>query len=442
MKSTNEYNENAAKAVNESTTWKKYNNVPLTNNKPDRMLLISLNEAKREFNNPSRIKKLYNDLINNNNNPPKFICMCTQQSKSKAIFVKHFQHIFGEYLEENGYRKSGKYDASFTIPGFTNNTNIRTRIYELKNKNDWRIEELSFSISEDMGKTSEATKNRQAILTNFSIHKNNTHKNNTIKKFNILNTELIKGEGERYNSKREGEFIGLVREFKLEEEYKKKRNIIICGSLYFENNLKTLIKNNTPIGNDKLKNYLQEIIIRKSLYEAKNIIEVKSIYDMFIKSIIENGRYNNCSGEEKDDSFSLGKIYNKVINFSESTVIKGKEFTEKGRERLRDDERRKIYESQSGGWNPFKSFVSKDVKEETPIVKKLENVNKLENVINLGNVNNKKMCNRILYALQDDDVRNKRSIEVYTKKIGYYKGDDENISKIHAHKLIYKYFYL
>lgn len=402
-----------------------------------KMLLISLNEAKREFNNPSRMRTLYKEVIEPKN--PKIIFICTQHSKSKAIIPKHFQHVFGEYLEENGYKKLDKYDASFYIPGYKDNTSARTRIYTLKDNNPLKITDIKFSISDNMGKTSEGSKNRQGILTSFTI----TNKDNR-KKFNIINTELEKRSGTKYDFKREGELAGLIKDF---FKPTNDENFIICGSLYFNPHILDFIsKSNiaSSLYGNKLENYmnsegkkydaLQEhmkklknkINIPIQTENIVNLVNLVNLYKKFSQSIKENKAYNNCFGDEYD-GYSLGQFVNNSQNFFDSVPTKFKGITEEVRQGFRN---------QSGrGWSDsFKSFTTKV----SSIVKKKPEVE--NESIEFNNKTNIKLCNRILYALQNgDNSKNEDSIIVYNKKIGYYE-DTTKDKTLHAHKLIYKYF--
>lgn len=430
------------------------------------MLLISYNEAKREFNNPSRMKKLYDGLIGTDESKkPKIIFMCTQHSKSKAMFPKHFQHVFGEYLEEKGgYKKIEKHDASFYIPGYKDNTSARTRIYTLKNNNPFEIRQVKFSMSDNMGKTSEGTKNRQGVLTSFTI--TNTNSNNSYsKKFNIINTELEKREGTKYDFKREGELAGLIKEF---FKPTNSENFIICGSLYFNPHILDFISK-TNIADrfygNKLENYMNSerkkydavqehmraLKINNSNSKLKEIINLVKLYNKFSESIKQNGFYNNCFGDEYD-GYSVGQFVNNVQNFGDSVPTKLKGVTEDVRQIFRKKR------DGGGGWlnvvtrlspallSPVSKFEGERQEQKTspsqiPPREKLMNDN-------FKNANNKKMCNRILYALEDDDAlqdddnsNNKESIKVYNKKIGNYDEDtSKKASDIHAHKLIYKYF--
>ena len=416
------------------------------------MLLISYNEAKREFNNESRMTTLYTDLIKSKK--PKIIFICTQHSKSKAMFPKHFQHVFGEYLERNGYKKFEKHDASFYIPGYKDNTSARTRIYTLNDDNPFKIKDIKFSISDNMEKTSEGSKNRQGVLTSFTITNNNNNSRYS-KKFNIINTELEKRSGTKYDFKREGELAGLIKEF---FKPTNNENFIICGSLYFNPHiLDFMSKSNNPhfYGNklknytnskiteydkkyDKLKEYMEKLKIENNNTKLIEIINLSNLYKKFSKSIEENKSYNNCFGDEYD-GYSLGQFVNNSQNFADSVPTKLKGVTEGIRQISRKKRSEGGFLSVLTRLGP--AFLSPVSKPERPEIKKPEIKNENLHNENLKNYNNKKMCNRILYALQDNESNNKNSIKVYNKKIGNY--DEDTVvgpKKIHAHKLIYKYF--
>lgn len=252
-------------------------------------LIISYNEGSKNFK-----EKDCNEVISKvNNEHPFFIFICTQESISSG--KTHYQHVLGELLKKIGYELLIKEDASVTsIAGlFKTNKNVRTRIYYKKN-DKYSVLNISKKISEKAGltKISESTIFKGSIFTKLIIKNSN---NNEEIKLILVNSHLYFHASKSGNtglSKREKEFISLLREFELANYYKEGYNIFYCGDLNFR------------LFNPKINNNLNSNeIIEMSL----NIIE----------------KINNGTNLDKQENYKneLYNIINKAINSQENTII-------------------------------------------------------------------------------------------------------------------------
>jgi hypothetical protein len=283
----------------------------------NKLLVLSYNESEQDFYD-SDVSSLLDNVISIN---PNIICICTQKSKSQVALAipgkkivqktigfegsnstKHFPHVFGNLLLKKNYELVYKKDASFMIRGVTENNNVRTRIYQLKNDKSLQNQKKESTtiipnfkkykvinkLSSTIGSVQTMSLNRQAIYIELDIMG---------KKTVIVNTELAPDFNQK--QQREKEFLDIIQEFGLSEKYFNGYNIILCGSLNFR--LKFL-----SVVNEKAKqnlfNYLSKIsssvrsngnnsLLNKNelrIYIANLIIDINNNKNQKINKIPEN----------------------------------------------------------------------------------------------------------------------------------------------------------
>jgi len=305
------------------------NTIPLVNatNDSKQLLVISYNESEQDFYD-SDVSSLLDKITTIK---PNIICICTQKSKSQVTVAipgkkilqktlefegsnstKHFPHVFGNLLLKKDYKLVYKKDASFIIRGVTENNNVRTRIYQIKDDDSLRNQsstglknliqtKLKESIpiipnakkykvidklSSTIGSVQSMSLNRQAIYVQLDIND---------KKTIIVNTELAPDFNQK--KQREKEFLDIIQEFELVEKYFDGYNIILCGSLNFR--LKFLsVVNETAKKN--LFNYLSKIssaVINNSHHSLLNKNELRIYIANLIVNI--NNNYNKKNSRNK-----------------------------------------------------------------------------------------------------------------------------------------------
>lgn len=344
-----------------------------------KLLVISYNESEQDFYD-SDVSLLLGNVIDIN---PNIICICTQKSKSqvaiaipgKAVIqkqlgfegsnsTKHFSHVFGNLLLKKNYILVYKKDASFMVRGVTENNNVRTRIYQLKNDNSLRNQastslisliqteakksipiipnvkkyKVIDKLSSNIGSVKKMSLNRQAIYVELDIDN---------KKTIIINTELAPDFNQK--KQREQEFLDIIQEFELAEKYFNGYNIILCGSLNFRlkflsvvnkqakqnlfNNLSIISsKNNTSLLNkNELRIYIANLIIDiKNNNSKKN--NVNNRKTKFMNAIQRNNKlkilltqfFDNIkkSGYTVDCDYDLTKNYRVYNPLKMGSVIK------------------------------------------------------------------------------------------------------------------------
>jgi hypothetical protein len=298
--------------------------------KNNKLLVISYNEGEEDFYQ-SDIINFWDNFKNISENPsedPSVIIVCTQKSKSQVMIAvpgmktvtgsnstKHFPHVIGNFLNSKGYVSSEKLkkNASTMIRGISENNNVRTRIY-IKRDNKFNIYEDEFIAKlsvKTVGQFSTMSVNRQAIC--YDINLNN-------KKIIIVNTELASyNNGDFGLSDRQEEFMGLIKEFKLHEKYNNGYNIIFCGSLNFKLNPFKMINNdNKSIIYKELKNkILKKYNINTYKKDLLKYNELKVYVENLIRKINNNNNLNiikNIIGNKYDEIKNNQILYRVLLN--------------------------------------------------------------------------------------------------------------------------------
>jgi len=244
------------------------------------LLVISYNEGEQDFYDSDLVEVM--DKITNTNTKPNIIVVSTQKSKSQIAVplggfnsTKHFPHVLGKLLLKQNYKLMFKKDASFMIRGVTENNNVRTRIYQLNDKNN--IKNITNKLSlQTVGQLSSMTVNRQAIYIDCVING---------KKCIFINTEL----SPLSLNDRKKEFLGLITEFELHKKFADGYNIIFSGSFNFRFNLIKAI-------NEESRIKIFDIVSKKitNTYEGSN---KKKLLDMNELKIYMNQLKNELSNK-------------------------------------------------------------------------------------------------------------------------------------------------
>ena len=212
---------------------------------------------------------------------PKIIAVCTQESKSGG--QEHFQHIMKKYLTKNSYSLIQKYNASSrsgdVIPGKTNK-NVRTRIYyhqDFVSKNIDNGMTNNENSNENSNTNFNTNSNRSSSVNSYNSNNiqsgglNQTNKidivslyfkqsersglgsisqktlykgsiyaklilniNHNVTNLVIVNSHLYyQKNGNTGLKKRQTEFIDLINEFQLIDEWKQGAHIFFVGDLNF-----------------------------------------------------------------------------------------------------------------------------------------------------------------------------------------------------------------
>lgn len=387
------------------------------------IFIISYNENERNFDETdcSAINAKIEIL------KPKFIFLCTQKSKSNVMATsitsnatKHFPHVLQKLIApevctrsylgkltcvNNGsYELVHKKDASFIIPGITENNSVRTRIYKRQTEPpNISINNIKFklSTSSGFGHISELSVNRAAIMYSFDLLKNGEKI-----KIILINTELSSNLSDRKK-----EFISLIKEFKLHQKFNEGHNIFFCGSLNFKLYPMNLINNKKSI----IYDFMRTQIIKK--YEQKNNIpglflnknELYLYIDELISDIYKNNKKNFKSKLNINNSMnSLNKIINNIVkegDLYKKLLSAFKESIEKINIHLNCNYKNTISKSGLSNWNPLKTGVSigKSVLKGSEYVHNKIKDHNIGNLISNSMSNNTKktipsMSDKILYA--------------------------------------------
>jgi hypothetical protein len=263
----------------------------------DKLLIISYNEGMQDFEKED-IELLKKKILLED---PSIIFVCTQKSKSSVGLMethKHFQHIFQKVVAEISYDKVYEKDAKFALTGVTENNNVRTYIYKKHNYKDLDKNSIICKLSKStIGTLTTSVLNRQAIYIEMIINN---------KKYILINTEL---DNSLNNSKKELEFIGLLKEFDLHIKMNEGYNIFFCGSLNFRLNIE---KNDLDIN---LYNYLLNKI---ELLSNKELININGL-KIYLEHLI-----NKYSSNEKIYNFLSKNKINKELQMSIENIVKDK----------------------------------------------------------------------------------------------------------------------
>jgi hypothetical protein len=274
--SINKYIKNLELDINENK---------LTDN-PSDILVISLNENKRDFGINSNSYTLYNGILKKIIlQTPSVVILCTQKGKKDGN--KHYQHVISKLMLKLGYEYTrddhNKVDSlrNTYTSGITNS--LRMRIYYRKNSN--------FEIQE----TKSSDRIKRTLYNKLTIKNIETNKET---KFIFLNID--------YNSSRENtdSLIQIIKDYKLIEEWNNGFNIFICGytvDLLRNNNSKFKSEYNRMITATYLKSESESVLkkLSKNTDEYKYFMNyysnkikaislIKPFYEQLIKSIKRN----------------------------------------------------------------------------------------------------------------------------------------------------------
>lgn len=379
----------------------------------NKILVISYNEGEQDF-----FESQLPDFFINLNFTPKIIIVCTQKSKSQVMLsipgrrmlsssnsTKHFQHVLSKFLISKEYKLLYKKDASFALPGITENNNIRTRIYELNNGNNIISNPIINKLSRNTVGLSQLSLNRQAIYNEITING---------KKLILINTELASyNNGNLGLSDRQKEFMGLIKEFELHKKYNEGSNIIFCGSLNFKLNPIKIMNNSNK---EELYKVLKDYIITK--YESNNnnkLLEINEL-KVYINNLIE--RLHNKDNTAIENIIKNNNIIKSLKNteqlyinlltqFSDSIEKSGLKLTCDYNLNSKSYIVRHPLKMGSVSKNAF-SIVSKGS------FKPIEN--KLLSLENRQKLNFKipSMCDKILFALHEDGPLKFEKFNVYS----------------------------
>lgn len=289
-----------------------------------KLLIISYNEGKQEFIDADLVE-IKNKITDSS---PDYIIICTQQSKIYAIETKakHMSYLLRESFK-NIYTEIYKKNSSLIGSTIIQQSCLRISIYRknniephfiLNNKKDSKLR------SNIIGQTAIATTNNQAMYLECSINN---------KKIIILNTELLALDSINFGeSRRELEFLSLIKEFELHKKYQEGYNIIMCGSLNFRlQNMYKIINNSFRLDlyntfklsiNDNMKKADKQNAVQKNT--NKKIIEKNQlkIYLEQLMKELKNNKLELSSSVPKNiftKLFTINTMYLNLFNqFSKS----------------------------------------------------------------------------------------------------------------------------
>lgn len=373
-------------------------------NSSQKLLIISYNEGKQEFNN-NDLTEIINEIKQSLSD---YIIICTQQSK---IYVReqkqqHMSYLLGESLKQHYieiYKKNSSLLSS-TIEGSC----LRMSIYQNKNIKEKEILNIKSKLrSNIIGQASIATTNNQAMYLELTINS---------RKIIILNTELLTLDSINFGeSRRELEFLSLVKEFELHKKYNEKYNIIICGSLNFR------LKNMYKIINNSLRVNLFNIF-QNSIQENSNNQKIqKNQLKIYLNQLIEELNHNQTKSTKSDPNITIIKLYdintmysNLFKKFSESIITVGfhkncgfPEGNNKRQQLIINSSKKATRESGSSAIGVFIPMIS--------AIKNISIALISNQVLGTGqkdidrakkNFKLPAMCDKIIFALQDDIKKN------------------------------------
>ena len=287
-----------------------------------KLLIISYNEGKQEFIDTDLVE-IENKITQSS---PNYIIICTQQSKIYAIKGReqHMSYLLGKSLKKkNIFKYTEIYKKNSSLIGSTiiEYSCLRISIYQKINKDLMITNKLRSNI---IGQTAILTTNNQAMYLECSINK---------KKIIILNTELLALDSINFGeSRRELEFLSLIKEFELHKKYQEGYNIIMCGSLNFRlQNMYKIINNSFRLDlyntfklsiNDNMKKADKQNAVQKNT--NKKIIEKNQlkIYLEQLMKELKNNKLELSSSVPKNiftKLFTINTMYLNLFNqFSKS----------------------------------------------------------------------------------------------------------------------------
>jgi hypothetical protein len=363
-----------------------------------KLLIISYNEGEQDFEKED-IELLKKKILLED---PSLIFVCTQKSKSSVGFLggthKHFQHIFQKVVVEISYDKVYEKDAKFALTGVTENNNVRTYIYKKHNYKDLDKNSIICKLSKStIGTLTTSVLNRQAIYIELIINN---------KKYILINTEL---DNSTNNSKKELEFIGLLKEFDLHIKINEGYNIFFCGSLNFRLNIE---KNNFDTN---LYGYLLKRVELLSNKELMNINGLKIYLEHLINKYSSNQKlYNFLSKNKinKDLQMTIENIIKDKVLMKELLTVFYKNLKLSGFRFTCD------HQLENKSYNVFNKYkiISKIMSKKEDIKAKVKEtiqesyqegaVNGVKKIIKINKSKDKlpAMCDKILFAIKDNSI--------------------------------------
>jgi hypothetical protein len=243
--------------------------------------------------------------------------MCTQQSKIYSIETrqKHLSYLLSERIyyfkiyEKSSFLTSSTKEGSCLRITFFYKRGVAQK-YALNKKKSSKLR------SNIIGQTSIATTNNQAMYLDLTINS---------RKIIILNTELLAPDSINFGeSKRELEFLSLIKEFELHKKYNEGYNIIICGSLNFRlKNMYKIINNSFRLD---LYNTFQNSIQQNSINQKIQKNQLKIYLNQLIKELQDNkgALTASVSKNEFTKLFEINTMYlNLFLKFSNSIKTVG-----------------------------------------------------------------------------------------------------------------------
>ena len=304
---------------------------------------------------------------------PKIIAVCTQESRSQG--QKHFQHMIKNYLIKNNYALINKFNASKGVGFLGKNKNVRTRIYYhidfvSKNTDNGMTNTENSNSNINLSSKSSLNKSRSSIINSNNSNSiqsgrlNQTTKIEVISlQFNqskgsglgtVLNKTLYKGSiyaklilninhnvttlvivnshlyyqknGNTGLKKRQTEFIDLIKEFELIDEWKQGAHIFFVGDLNFR--LFSLDSTFVPMPN--LKKHQRPF---SNLWKKKRNSDFKNQMENFIQQyqkisneIIDNYASNQSYYKHQflDKRKKNDELYQFINNYIENLVKNNK----------------------------------------------------------------------------------------------------------------------
>jgi hypothetical protein len=350
------------------------------------ILIISYNEGKKSFKEENIYPIIFKIIIEN----PLMIAVCTQES-GITTYKSTYQSVLRNYLEKNNYTVIEKlYGSQSSIKYTSYDKNVRTYIYIRNNlkSNKYTIDTSIFkSKKSGLGEINEKTLFKGSIFFELEI---NSYK------CIIVNSHLFyKKNGNTGYLKREEQFLNLIDEFKLYDYYVKGYDIFFSGDLNFR------LFGKTP--NEIINNYLGM---------TKNNFKKKYINYNQLTRVLNKSFKQDYSRYLQNLDYNFNNILNPK---DEELENKTKLSSEELRERIHRPLTKTINNTK---FNPYKLLLIRQFKKSIEkigydLTCKYKESNDMkynitkENFVvkpNNGFTRVPSMCDRILFAVHDDNM--------------------------------------